>query len=413
MIKRISLVTLTLLLLLVFSPVEAESDISVLDTSITMDFPYSLAFNLEAESLADIVDARLHYQVDRMNYAQVVSEGWAEFTPATRVETSWIWDMRKASLPPGAQVTYWWTIKNTDGEELQTLHKVVYFEDDRYQWQSLTDGEMAIFWYHGDDEFANELMNACQEGLARLTREFGAYPERPINIYVYASSQELQGAMIFPQEWTGGVAFTEFGIIAIGISPDSIDWGKEALVHELTHLVVHQLVFSPYGSLPVWLDEGLAMYNEGELSPQLRQRLEEAVSEGKLLSVRSLCSPFSADPEKAYLSYAESYSLVEYLLNNYSGDNMLDLLTLIKQGSTYDEALTEAYGFDIAGLDTRWRESLLVASPVVAVSQSPEPFAFRHSDPEPCAPCHSERSEESQPASIAGLSALTVSAGVW
>ena len=402
MVKRIGLVILTLLLLLVFSPVEAESDISVLDTSITMDFPYSLAFNLEAESLADILDARLHYQVDRMNYAQVVSEGWAEFTPAMRVETSWVWDMRKASLPPGAQVTYWWTIKNADGEELQTLPKVVYFEDDRYQWQSLTDREITIFWYHGDDEFANELMDACQEGLARLTQEFGAYPERPINIYVYASSQELQGAMIFPQEWTGGVAFTEFGIIAIGISPDSIDWGKEALVHELTHLVVHQLVFSPYGSLPVWLDEGLAMYNEGELSPQLRSRLEEAISEGKLLSVRSLCSPFSADPEKAYLSYAESYSLVEYLLNNYSGDNMLDLLTLIKQGSTYDEALTEAYGFDIDGLDTRWRESLLVASPVVAVSQSPSPFAS----------CHSERSEESQPASIAGLSALTVSAGV-
>lgn len=401
MVKRIGLVILTLLLLLVFSPVEAESNISVLDSSITMDFPYSLAFNLEAESNADILDARLHYQVDRMNYAQVVSEGWAEFTPATRVETSWVWDMRKASLPPGAQVTYWWTIKNADGEELQTLPKVVYFEDDRYQWQSLTDREITIFWYHGDNEFANELMDACQEGLARLTQEFGAYTERAINIYVYASSQELQGAMIFPQEWTGGVAFTEFGIIAIGISPDSIDWGKEALVHELTHLVVHQLVFSPYGSLPVWLDEGLAMYNEGELSPQLRQRLEEAISEGNLLSVRSLCSPFSADPEKAYLSYAESYSLVEYLLGNYSGDNMLDLLTLIKQGSTYDEALTEAYGFDIDGLDAHWRESL-VASPVVAVSQSPSPFA----------PCYSERSEESQPASIAGLSALTVSAGV-
>ncbi|MCK5589708.1 MAG: hypothetical protein KAI09_01880, partial [Dehalococcoidales bacterium] len=64
-----------------------------------------------------------------------------------------------------------------------------------------------------------------------------------------------------------------------------------------------------------------------------------------------------------------------------------------------------------------WRESL-VASIVVAVSQSPEAFAF----------CHSERSEESpnaqgklrgeaakqsHPGSIAGLSALAISAGVW
>ena len=389
MIKRIGLVILTLLMLLVFSPVKAESDISVLDSSVTMDFPYSLAFNLEVESNADIVDARLHYQVDMMNYAQVVSEGWAEFTPATRVETSWVWDMRKASLPPGAKVTYWWTIKDADGDEFQTLPKVFCFEDDRYQWQSLTDGEITILWYNGDGEFASELMDACQEGLARLTQEFGAYLERPVTVYVYASSQELQGAMIFPQEWTGGVAFTEFGIIAIGISPDSIDWGKGALVHELTHLVVHQIVFSPYGLLPVWLDEGLAMYNEGELSPQLRSRLEEAISGGNLLSVRSLCSPFSADPEKAYLSYAESYSLVEYLLDNYSGDNMLDLLTLIKQGSTYDEALIEAYGFDVAGLDTRWRESL-VTSPVIVVSEM----------------------KQSNPALIGGLSTLAAPAGV-
>ena len=172
--------------------------------------------------------------------------------------------------------------------------------------------------------------------------------------------------MIFPQEWTGGVAFTEFGIIAIGISPGNAGWGKEALVHELTHLVVHRTTFSPYTNLPIWLDEGLAMYNQGELSPQLRSRLEEAISEGTLLSVRSVCSPFYADPEKAYLSYAESYSLVEYILDNYSGDKMLDLLTLIKQGSTYDEALTEAYGFDIDGLDVRWRESLL-ASNVITV----------------------------------------------
>jgi len=398
MVKRIGSVVLLLLLLVVFPPVKAESNISVLDSSVTIDFPYSLAFNLEAESPANIVDARLHYEVDRMNYAQVVSEGWTEFTPATRVAASWVWDMRKASLPPGAQVTYWWTIKNADGDEFETLPAIVRFDDSRHQWQSLTSGNMTLFWYEGDDSFAWELMNACQEGLARLTQEFGAYPERAITIYVYASSSELQGAMIFPQEWTGGVAFTEFGIIAMGISPDSIDWGKEALVHELTHLVVHQLVFSPYGSLPMWLDEGLAMYNQGDLSPELSYRLEKAISEDKLLSVRGLCSPFSAEPEKAYLSYAESYSLVEYLLDNYNGDNMLDLLTLFKQGNTYDEALTEAYGFDIDGLDARWRESL-VASTVVAVSQSPG-----RSEGE---------AKQFHPGSITGLSALAISAGVW
>ncbi len=340
---------------------QVDSGIAVLDSSVEIHFPVALVFNLEAESNVDIVDARLHYQVDKMNYVQVVSQGWADFAPASRIETSWVWDMRKSSLPPGAAVVYWWTIEDASGNEVETSPSVIHFDDNRYHWRNLTEGDITLFWYEGDDSFVWELMVACREGLARLTQDIGTYPERPIQIYVYASAGDLQGAMIFPREWTGGAAFTEFGIIAIGISPDKVDWGKAALVHELTHLVVHQATFSPYGRLPTWLDEGLAMYNQGELDPSFQARLDKAISEDKLISVRSLCSPFSAQPEKAYLSYAESYSLVEYLLHNYSQRKMLNLLILLKQGNTYDEALTKVYGFDVDGLDARWRETLVAS----------------------------------------------------
>jgi len=363
MIKRITLITSALLLLLSPSLVAAGDDIAVIASDVEVDFPSQAVFTLEAESYVDIVDVCLYYQVDKMNYAEVVSEGWADFTPANRIEANWVWDMENASLPPGAEVTYWWRIEDAAGNQFETSPEVTQFDDDRYPWQSLTvtvpqGGELTLFWYEGGDSFARELMDTCKEGLARLTQDIGTYPERPIKIYIYASTSDLQGAMVFPQEWTGGVAFTEFSTIAIGISPGELDWGKRALVHELTHLVVHQATFSPYGQLPLWLDEGLAMHNEGELDPVLRSYLEAAILEDELISVRSLCSPFSAYYEIACLSYAQSYSLVGYLLDNYGQDRMLDLLTLLKQGSTYDEALTEVYGFDIDGLDARWRETL-------------------------------------------------------
>ena len=372
MIRRVLFLGLLLLLLTAPFSVRAESGISVLDSAVEIDFPNTLIFKLEAGSRADIVDARLHYKVDKMNYAQVTSEGWADFAPATRVRTSWSWDMRRSSLPPGAGIRYWWTVVDATGNRLEDMPRELCFDDGRYEWRSLTESDTTLYWYEGSDSFAAELMGVCEQGLARLAQDIGTYPERPVKIYIYASAGDLQAAMIFPREWTGGVAFTEFGIIAIGISPGHLDWGKRALVHELTHLVVHQATFSPYGGLPTWLDEGLAMHNEGELAPSLEARLENAVAEENLISVRSLCSPFSAEPEKAYLSYAESYSLVEYLLRNYGQGEMLDLLTLIKQGNTYDQALTEVYGFDIDGLDTRWRGTLEVAAgePAQTVSWS-------------------------------------------
>ena len=363
MIKRIILITSALFLLFSPSAVAAVDGIVVIDMDVDINFPNQAVFTIEAESYVDIVDVRLYYQVDRMNYAEVVSEGWADFTPASMVEANWVWDMRNAGLPPGAEVIYWWMIEDADGNRFETSPDIMNFDDDRYLWQSLTStapqgSEMSLFWYEGSDSFARELMDTCEEGLARLTQDIGTYPERPINIYIYASDNDLKGAMIFPQEWTGGVAFTAFSTIAIGISPSELDWGKKALLHELTHLVVHQATFSPYGQLPLWLDEGLAMYNEGELDPVLRSYLEEAIAEDELISVRSLCSPFSAYSEKASLSYAQSYSLVEYLLDNYGQDSMLDLLAILREGSTYDEALTEVYGFDIDGLDARWRATL-------------------------------------------------------
>ncbi len=376
MIKRIALIISVLLCLLSPSLVAAGDDIAVIASDVDVNFPSQAVFTLEAESSVDIVDVRLYYQVDKMNYAEVISEGWADFTPASRIEANWVWDMRNASLPPGADVTYWWMIEDAAGNSFETSPETMHFDDDHHLWQSLTStvpqsGELSFFWYEGGDSFARELMDACEEGLARLTQDIGTYQERPIKIYIYASTSDLQEAMIFPQEWSGGVAFTGFSTIAIGISPARLDWGKRAVVHELTHLVVHQVTFSPYGQLPIWLDEGLAMYNEGELDPVFRSYLEAAILEDELISVRSLCSPFSAYYEIACLSYAQSYSLVEYLLDNYGQDSMLDLLTILKEGSTYDEALTAVYGFDIDGLDARWRGTL-ASHTVISASRIPE-----------------------------------------
>jgi len=199
-------------------------------------------------------------------------------------------------------------------------------------------------------------MAAAQQALTKLGQDTGAELEKPVKLYIYADAQDLQGAMIYPQEWTGGVAFTRYGIIAIGIAPDNLSWGKRAIAHELAHLVIHQMTLNPYSGLPTWLDEGLAMYAEGPLVPLYKAYLDKAIAENSLISVRSLSSPFSAYAEESLPSYAQSYSLVEFLIGSYGQDKMLELLLTFKQGSSYDAALEKVYGFDMDGLDTLWQD---------------------------------------------------------
>ena len=365
MIKKTAIFALVVSLLLVSlspacsppsEPVEVEQ-LTILDSSVEVDFPLELRFKLSAASQANITDIRLLYTVDRESYAQVTSEAYIDFVPAPRADVSWTLEMVKiGGLPPGASVDYWWTVQDANGKQIATTPAKVQFDDKRYSWQTLTEGMVTIYWYQGEKSFADELMSAARQALSRLAGDTGAYLEKPVKLYVYASSQDLQGAMIYPQEWTGGVAFTRYGIIAIGITADNLAWGKRAVAHELTHLVVGQVTLNPYAGLPNWLEEGLAMYAEGALSGEFIAYLNKAIAEDSLISVPSLSSPFSAYAEETYLAYAQSYSLVEFLISRYGQGKMLELLNTFKEGADYDGALARVYGFDMDGLDTLWRD---------------------------------------------------------
>ncbi len=343
--------------------VQAESGPTVLDSSVKAEFPLELGFSISAASSVDITDIRLHYVVDRETFAAVTSEVYLEFTPAGAVDAEWTWDMRKTGgLPPGTAIDYWWTVKDTSGEQIVTTKQRVRFDDTRFTWRSITEDKITLYWYRGNEGFARELMTVAVEAIARLSRDTGAYLEKSVAIYIYGSTDDLKEAMIYPQEWTGGVAYTRHGIIAIGIAPGDLDWGTRAMAHELAHLVTHQMIYNPYSDLPVWLDEGIAVYTEGALNTQFAAYLNRAIAGDSLISVRSLSSPFSAYAEQSILSYSQSYSLVEFLIRTYGQGKMLELLNTFAQGSTGDDALRSVYDFDTEGLDRLWRQYVYAGS---------------------------------------------------
>jgi len=333
----------------------APSSLQVSDTGVLAQFPSTLEFTVMVESPNTVTDVRLLYQIDKMNFTTVTSEAWAAFTPGTTVRATWTWDMRWSSLPPGAGITYWWQVRDSSGALAQTTPATVSFEDDQYDWRNIASDYVTLRWYYGDDSFARELLQVCDQAIESLAADIGATVDRHIVVYIYRSSADLRAAMVYPQEWTGGVAFTDYGIVAIGMGPGDMEWGIRALKHELTHLVVHTLTFGPYGNLPTWLDEGLAMHNEGEAEETFTDVLMQAVNSDALISLRSLNGPFSADTQKAYLSYAQSYSVVSYLLQMYGPGAMHELLLSLTEGQTVDEALLHSYGRPLNGIEAEWQ----------------------------------------------------------
>ncbi|MFC2038622.1 peptidase MA family metallohydrolase [Chloroflexota bacterium] len=368
MLKRVFYTGLIVALTACLLPLAPEKEVSAreinyavgginCDTSVTAEFPLQLHFDLSAESDTEITEIRLHYATSRDSFIPVTSEAIVEFEPGTSVDVRWSWDMRRTGgLPPGTDIRYWWTVRDTDGKSTATETTTVSFDDNRHDWQSISEGNITIHWYKGDHTFAGNLMGASQQALDRLEEATGARLTRKAEIYIYADSRDLQGAMVFPQEWTGGAAYPQYGIIAIGIAPSNIQWGVRSIAHELTHLTVHQMTNNPYNDLPSWLEEGMAMFAEGDLERHFTIQIEDAISENRLISVRTLSSPFSPDTDKALLSYAQSYSLVEFLTGKYGQGKMLELLTAFSRGDSYPVILEKVYGTDMDELNEMWQD---------------------------------------------------------
>ena len=211
--------------------------------------------------------------------------------------------------------------------------------------------------------FGQALFDYGVNSLAFLERDTGVTVERQIQVYIYGDRDDFFNALEpGAKEWTGGRAFPEYGVVLIDIAPSDLAWGRGALAHELTHQVIHQKIRSPLGelSLPPLIDEGLAVYYEspGALDSQRVIPLRRAIRDDTLLPLRSLTKAFSADMNIAALSYAESYSVVDFIFRHYGRDKMAQLLQHFKQGGLYDDIFDQVFGVNIDGLENEWRKDI-------------------------------------------------------
>ncbi len=382
--NRLALLAVLLLILLSITlpSALAQEGITVVTNEYETVFGESITFHVAAKSENQITGIRLYYKVGGF---PSTSHAYPEFEPGQTVEAEHKWDLVLNYIPPGSEIEYWWKIEDAAGNELKTEPVSFTYEDERYDWKELRSDRVILYWYKGDDAFGQALLDRALEALDQLKHDTGVTVEKPVKIFIYGSHSDLLGALEEgAKEWTGGRAFTEQGIVVIGVSPGNLEWGKRATVHELTHVVMHQVTDTPLGGLPTWLDEGLAMYAEGDLESVYVAELNEAIESNTLISVRSLSSSFSADPDLASLSYAESYSLVEFILDQYGEEKMTHLINIFAQGAYYDDALQEALGVNTDGLEDAWR-AWLGAPPRLTAAEATPPIS-QPSAPTPVAP---------------------------
>lgn len=347
---------LTTTLKVLKSAPSGPAEVSITSNRTITDFPNTIAFILEGSSILPVAAINLEYGTDKRSVVSEVSRVEPEYALEAKIATNWVWEMKKTgSLPPGARVWWRWRITDEAERTYVTPRQAIVFEDTRYQWQVEVAPDLDIYWHSLGASLVKELTEGVESRLSRVKLEVNIPEERKPKVFVYPNAEDLRSAVLFTQEWTGALAFGDYNIILIPVRSDDLEWAKRTLAHEITHLLVREATFGPFGDIPTWLNEGLAQYAEGEMEEDQSEILDHAIKEDNIISVRSLGSGFPANPEQARLAYAQSLSLVSYLLDVYGWAEMRELLTVFKEGSTYSNALQKVYSFDIDGLEEQWR----------------------------------------------------------
>lgn len=343
--------------LLFAAPVRAQSAPTITRNEAVLDFPTSVTFYLELDDASAISQATLIY--DTRQFACLDVPGRAPVAiSGNRLEWQWVMS-RSGNPPPGAELWWQWELVTTGGETITTPRQTLSFVDGRFDWQVVSEDGIHMHWYAGA-EVGPLLLEAAVAGLHTLEDEMGIELQSDVDFYIYGTSEDMRQAVLYVQDWAGGVAFSEYNVILMGVPPRiAADWGTSTVRHELAHLVLGQFGQSCVGGQrPTWLEEGIAMVAEGPPSARTQEDLDLARENDSFMPLRSLNGPFPAHDAAASLAYSQSYSVVNFMLDTYGPEALQGVILALAEGAGYDEALTAVYMLNTDQLENAWRASL-------------------------------------------------------
>ncbi len=230
------------------------------------------------------------------------------------------------------------------------------------------DGMLVIHYYNRPESAARGYIDAARQALQHPIHDtLGFSLTHRVDIYIYGSRQDfLAGAPVTNAAETSALADSLHNTIYLTSARQGDEGMINVLPHELTHIVFHQnqdighlesLYFTFY---PIWLDEGLAAYDEPLNSPFTRaydDALAKAVADRHPVDIlQQFASDYPPDPDTDYLAYAESRSFISYLIATYGRDTFHAFLVDAREGQLLLDA-QQHFGVDLRVLESRWEVS--------------------------------------------------------
>ena len=204
---------------------------------------------------------------------------------------------------------------------------------------------------------AGDILSTLEDAYSDVGRDLSTFPTGRITVILY-TRKDYKSVTAGP-DWSGGLYDGKIRL-PVGGAQELNDQLKSVLFHEYTHVVVQEIT---HGNCPTWLNEGLAELEGRKIYSHPLVDLERAAARGAFIPFAKMESGFTAlSSKEAALSYQQSYSLVNFMVNSYGWPKVTEILLNLGAGMTSTTAIKKAmadFGLDFDGVIEEWRRKMV------------------------------------------------------
>jgi hypothetical protein len=228
-------------------------------------------------------------------------------------------------------------------------------------WLELHSQHFIMGYQKPEHKMAFFLLQRAEEIRGAVIHDAGHAPPSPTLIYLAPTWEQFQEVQPKgqPPTWAVGTAYPEHNLIILR-SPRAVKRGRteveEVLRHEYAHLVLARALKGH--EAPQWLDEGFTMLQSRGWNLSWTYILSRGVLSKTLIPLAELADGFPLDQHQAQLAYAQSFSFVSYIKNEYGAEALARLIKGIAHGLDAEESLRQATGLGLRSLEREWKAEL-------------------------------------------------------
>jgi cellulose synthase operon protein C len=185
--------------------------------------------------------------------------------------------------------------------------------------------------------------------LATYEKKYRMKLSGPVQVEVYPNHEDFAvRTMGMPGLGALGVTFGE--VVAMDSpsarKPGDFNWGA-TLWHEMSHVFI---LTSTNHRVPRWFTEGLAVHEEGERSPEWKNRVTPevllAIRDEKLLPVATLDRGFVSPeyPSQVIVSYFQAGSICDFVKEKWGEEKLLDMIHSFANLQTTPQVIQQTLG---------------------------------------------------------------------